>query len=192
MPVIPIMIVASAAIQGYGMYEQNKAAKSSAGLATATSGYNARVDMAEAKQIELDSTQNTRNSRKEADIYLSRQKASYAASGVLASGSPLAAMASTAGALEQRTLQDRSDAMREASKRESAARIGVAYGDATAAGIRAQNRVDMFRGGAQILSTVASGYRSGAFSSAGSNAPSGLLASGAPSSSGMSLGRKGP
>lgn len=166
MPVVPIMMVASVALQGASMIKQNQASKASAQLAKDTASFNSRVDMAEATQIEMDSDANTRAARRDAAVYTSRQRAAYASSGVLNSGSALAVEVETAGRLEQRIQQERTNALREATKRESSARVGVMYGDAQASAIRRQNSVDMLRGGVGILSTVAQGYQAGAFSKA--------------------------
>lgn len=147
---------ASLGLQGYSMYQQNKAAKSSAALAQATADYNARVDEAEAKQIEMDQTENVRRAREEARIYTSRQKAAYATAGVLSSGSPLAVEAMTAGRIEQRILQDNLSAKRQAEKARAAGRVGRLYGEASASGIMQQNTADLLRGGASMLSTAGS------------------------------------
>lgn len=161
MPVIiPVIMIAataaSVAMQASAMAKQNAAAKASGQLARDTAGYNQKLDEVAAVQTELDSDANVLAGRKEAAIYLSKQKTAFAASGVLAAGSALAVEASTASALEQRLLQSRSNALREAEKTRAAGRMGVLYGDAQAAGIKAQNQVDMLRGGVGILNTVSS------------------------------------
>lgn len=171
MPVIiPVIMIAataaSAAMQASAMAKQNAAAKQSAQLATDTAGYNQRVDEANASQTELDSDANLTAGRKEAAIYLSKQKTAFAANGVLSSGSALAVEASSAGAMEQRLLQDRTNAGRAAEQQRAAGRMGVLYGQAQASGIMAQNSVDMMKGGAGILSTVASA--AGSFGGGGS------------------------
>lgn len=176
MPVIiPVIMVAamaaSAAMQASAMAKQNAAAKQSAQLANDTAGYNQRVDEAGASQTELDSDANIASGRKEAAIYLSKQKTAFAANGVLSSGSALAVEATTAGQLEQRLLQDRTNAGRQAEQQRAAGRMGVLYGQAQASGIMAQNNVDMMRGGAGILSTVASA--AGSFGGGGAGAGGG-------------------
>lgn len=180
---VPVLI-ASVALQGYGMYQQNKSAKASANLANDTAEYNARVDLAEAKQIELDTDANVRAARRDASVYTSRQRAAYAASGVLATGSALAVQAETAGRIEQGILQERSNSQREVSKRESAAAMGVLYGKQTADAIKRESRLNMLKGGIGILSTVAGAYDSGVFAGTSTRAGStsaNMLAAGAPS-----------
>lgn len=173
MPVIiPVIMLAataaSMAMQASAMAKGNAAAKASAQLAKDTAGYNQRVDEAGATQTELDSDANIAANRKDASIYLSRQKTAFAANGVLSTGSALAVEATTAGQLEQRVLQDRTNALRQAEQQRAAGRMGVLYGDAQASGIMAQNSVDMMRGGAGILSTAASA--AGSFSMGGAKA----------------------
>ncbi len=163
------LTAASVAAQGYGMYKTNQASKASAALAGQTADFNAKVDLSEAKQVELDADANVRAARKEGEIYTSRQKAAFAASGVLNTGSPLDVEVTTAGQIEQRILQDRSNALRESSRRESSATVGRLYGQEQQKAIRRQNSVDMLRGGVGILSTVASAYQGGTFSGFGSD-----------------------
>src|SRR5690348_14433594 len=141
MPVVPVMAAigtamgataATVAAKGYSMVQQNKAAKQSAQLAKDTAGYNAKVDLADAKQIELDTTANVQAARRDAAVYSSRQQAAYAASGVYNSGSALHVQAETAGRLEQRTLQEQLNSTQELQKRQNSARLFVIYGDAAA------------------------------------------------------------
>lgn len=161
------LLIASVAMQGYSMYASNQASKAGAATAKDVAAYNSKVDMADAKQVEMDSEANTAAGRHEAAVYTSRQHAAWATAGVLNSGSPLAMEAETAGQMEQRIQQSRSDAMRDVAKREASARVGILYGDAQASAIRRQNSVDMLRGGVGILRTVAGAYDSGTIGSGG-------------------------
>lgn len=174
--------VASVGVQAYSMVQQNKAAKASANLVKEGAEYNAAVDMADAKQIELDMDANTRAERRDAAVYTSRQRAAYAAAGVLNTGSPLAVQVESAGRMEQAIQQERINAGREITKRESAAKLGILYGNAQADAIKRQNKIDMLKGGIGILKTVAGAYDQGVFSSLGSklSAPKtpGMLAAG--------------
>lgn len=159
--VATVATVGGVAAKGYSMYQADKSAKSSAQLAKDTAGYNARVDLAEAKQIELDAEANTIAARRDAAVYTSRQKAAYASSGVLHSGSALAVEAETAGRMEQRILQERIYAGREVAKRQTAARMGIIYGDQQSHAIMVNNRASMLRGGIDLLQTVGSATMSG-------------------------------
>lgn len=165
MPVPAIIGVVSLVAQGVGMAQQNKANNASANLATSTAAYNARVDRAQEAQIEEDSTANTRLAREQEAIYTSRQRTAYAASGVLNTGSALAVQVETRARMEQQTLQDHSNAMREAARQESAAQQGIAYGAAQASAIRTNNSISMLKGGVNMLSSAEGLYKSGAFTS---------------------------
>lgn len=165
--VIGGVAAAGVAAKGYGMVQQNKAAKAAAKITQDVASYNAAVDLAEAKQVELDTSENIIRARREARVYGSRQQAAYAAAGVLNTGSALAVQAETAGRLEQEAQQMKINAGREAARRESAARVGVLYGDAQASAIRTQNKIAMLKGGIDILSTIGGAYNSGMFSAWG-------------------------
>lgn len=161
-----VATTASVAATGYSMVKQNQAAKASSQLARDTASYNAKVDRVGAQQTELDATQNAANARRDAAVYTSRQQAAYASSGVLNTGSALAVEAETAGRLNQRILQDKLNAGREAEKMRSAATVGQLYGDAQASAINQQNNINQMKGGMSLLSTVAGAYQSGTFASA--------------------------
>lgn len=164
---VTTMTAVSVGAQGYSMIQQNKASKASAQLAKDSAGYNAKVDLSEAKQTQLDSDANIRAARRDAAVYTSRQQAAYATSGVLSGGSPLLVEAESAGRMEQSIQQERVNSQREVAKRESAARIGVLYGDAQSSAIKKQNSIDMLKGGVGILQTVAGAYQAGVFSTSG-------------------------
>jgi len=173
----------SVGAQGYAMVKQNQANKASARLATDTASYNQLVNETNATQTEMDADASTRAARRDAQVYTSRQKAAYAASGVLNSGSALAAQVETAGRMEQQILQSRSNSLREAEKMRAAGRMGILYGNAQADAIKRQNSIDMLRGGVGILSTVGSFYQAGMFAgmgAGGANTRAGMLAAGAP------------
>jgi hypothetical protein len=161
--------VASVAGQGYSMYETNKAGKQAAGVALSVGQYNARVDENQAKQLELDADANIANARRSAAIYTSRQRAAYASSGVLSSGSPLAVEATTAGRFEQQIQQMKVNTGQEAAKARAAGSVGILYAQAQADAIRTQTESALVRGGVGILSTVSGAYGSGQFSGLGGN-----------------------
>lgn len=166
---MPYVAVASLALQGFGMLQQNSAAQQSEQLARDTAQRNANVDFASADQLRLDADQNIQQARQEAQIYTSRQQTSYAASGVLAdSGSPLAVQASTVGKLQQRIQQQFIDAGQKEQQMISAGKAGIAYGDASARATNIQNTAAQLKGGANLLSTAIGDYRSGTFSGDGS------------------------
>lgn len=174
---MPYVAIASLALQGYGMAQQNSAAKQSEQLARDTAQRNANVDITSANQLALDTDQNIRQAREEAAIYTSRQHAAYAASGVLAdSGSPLAVQVSTVGKIQQRIQQEYINAGQKEQQMYSAAKAGVAYGDAQAKAINTENTAAQLKGGINLLTTAYGAYKSGTFNSAtpASTATSGL------------------
>lgn len=154
---------ASIGLQGYSIYKTNKANKAAAAQTVEVADYNARVGLEEAKQIELDAAANYEAMRDEAAIYTSRQEAAYAASGVLNTGSALAVQAETASRLEQQIQQERNNALREAERHRTTAKLGRIYGEREASAIRTQNRISMLNGGIGILKTAAGAYQSGIF-----------------------------
>ena len=171
MPVVAVMAVASVAMQGASMIEQNQASKQAQGLNNAVAQHNAAVDMANAKQLDLDTVANVRAERAEDKVYLSRQASAYASSGVLTSGSPLSVMATTAGRLEQRVQQQWVNSNRKQEQMASDAVMGQLYAAAENQGLREQNFASELSGGAKLLSTAAGDYQSGAFSGIGLPAP---------------------
>lgn len=169
---MPYVAVAQLALSAYSMSQQNSAAKQSEQLARDTAERNANVDITDAQQLALDTDENIRQAREEARIYTSRQHTSYAASGVLAdSGSPLAVQASTVGKLQQRIQQEYINAGQKEQKLYSAAKAGIAYGDASARATNTENTAALLKGGINMLSTAYGDYKSGMFSGTGTPAP---------------------
>lgn len=78
-------------------------AKANSDALLATANYNARVMRSEEEQVGIDSAANVRAMRKDAAVYMSRQRAAFAGSGIrVDSGSPLAVQVATAGQLALR------------------------------------------------------------------------------------------
>lgn len=143
---------------------QKKAANKSAALAKSTADYNAGLDISQANQLEADERANMEAQRADAEVYTSRQKAAYAASGVLNSGSPLAVEATTAGRMQQRIQQEFINAGQREEQFRAAAVQGVAAGAATAQAESIRGDTALLKGGTEILSTVGNAYQSGTFS----------------------------
>lgn len=164
--------------------DSKAAANSAAATANATADYNARVDRADEAQLALDSATNVRAMRKDASVYLSRQRAAFAGSGVMAdSGSPLAVQIETAGRLALREQQAHLDANAKIEHLEANARAGIAEGQsrADAYRIEGQARSDAYHregtaavlsGASKMIGQVAGLYNLGAFS--GPNKSAGL------------------
>jgi len=164
--VIPIVALAISAVgTAYSMSQSKKAADAAASVDANTAKYNAQLDNAQADQIQADTVANIRTTRQEDAAYLSKQAASYAASGVLATtGSPLHAQITTAGRMEQQIQQKYSNAQRQQMLLHSQAKEGVYYGQAQASADRAAGTIAMVDGGAKLAGMAFSAYNSGVFS----------------------------
>ena len=158
------MGVASLALTAYSSYEQNQAAKNAAKVDTAVADYNAKYDEEAAKQLDLNTLQNIDTERADAAVYMSRQQAGYAGAGVLAtSGSPLAALITTAGRFEQKIQQDYVDSQQKQQSYYAAAKVGQLEGAAQADADRMKGTIALINGAASIASSVSGAYSKGMF-----------------------------
>jgi len=162
------MAVAALAVSlvatGYSAYKQNQAARNAASVDTAAADYNAKVDEAQANQIQLDTLQNIRTQRSENAVYLSQQEASYAAAGVLTSGgSPLHAMITNAGRMEQQLQQEYTNSQQKQQQLHSSANIGRLEGEAQAYADKQRGTMALIDGGAKMVSQLYGGYKAGTF-----------------------------
>lgn len=104
-------------MQYYGQRQQ-------AATAAAVGDYNARVSEADAAQVDMEARENLSRKRKANQSFLSRQRASYVASGVVGDvGTPLEVQAETAGLLELEAL----DADRVAKNQSARLRSGAVF-----------------------------------------------------------------
>jgi len=160
MPAVAIVgLVVSVAAMGM----QAEAARDAKQLAKKTGNQNQAVDEASAKQLELNQTQNIRNERADNSVYISKQQAAYASSGVLSSGSQLDVEATTAGKMEQSIQQEWIDTNVKANNIRQQGQYGKDASEAQASAIQTQSNINMLKGGAQIASQVGSAYQSGTF-----------------------------
>ena len=165
MPAVALLTVAVAAT-AYGAYEQKQAADNAAQVDTATAAFNAKYDESLAAQLDLDTQQNIRTERQDDAVYLSRQAASYASAGVLATtGSPLHAQITNAGRFEQKIQQDWINSQQKQQSYYSQAKVGVAYGAAQAESDRMSGSIALINGGAKIAGMLYSADQSGVFNS---------------------------
>lgn len=156
--------VLAVGLTGYSMYKQHQAAGAAAQVDQATAAHNAKVDEAMADQLDLDTIENIRTQRREGKAFLSREEASYAAAGVIAtSGSPMHAMITSAGRMEKEVQQQYQDSQIQQAKYRADARIGRLSGEARATSDRAAGTIALLNGGASIASQIYGGYKSGAF-----------------------------
>jgi hypothetical protein len=163
--VIPILYVAGTALAAYGAVEQKRSSDAAARVDTATANYNARADMAMAQQLDLDTQENVRTERQDNAVYLSRQAASYASAGVLATtGSPLHAQITNAGRMEQQIQQQWVNSQQKQQELASRAKVGILEGAAQASADRASGSIALINGGAHLAGAAFQGYESGIFS----------------------------
>jgi hypothetical protein len=168
-------------LEAYGMSEQAGAARNAAGVDLATAAYNQKYDDAMAVQLDYDTQANITTERQDADVYLSREAASYASAGVLATtGSPLAAQITNAGRFEKKIQQDWVSAQEQEAAYRSQGKVGMFAGQAQAQSDRIQGSIALINGGARIAGRVGSIYESGVFNTGTSSV------SGAPTSTDLS------
>lgn len=161
-------LVLSAGSTAYGMSKSRVAANKAADLDMKEAEYNAQLDLAAAAQLDLDTLQNVKTMRQEAKVYLSKQEASYAAAGVLATtGSPLASMITSAGRFEQRIQQTYQDSQQKQQSYAIAARHGRLEGAGRAEADRMQGTIAQINGYSKIAGSVFNAYESGTFSGGG-------------------------
>lgn len=141
---------ATATMTYQGAQQQKQTARSVA-------KYNADLDIAKAKQIDLDTQANIRSQRAEDKVFASRQQTAYAMAGVLSSGSPLAVAATTAGRMEKRIQQGWQDSLGSQSQLRSAAQMGVMYGEQQAKAYELQSSGAIIGGASNMLSAGAGG-----------------------------------
>lgn len=154
----------SVAATAYGTIQQKKAADKAAAIDKSTADYNARLDESMAAQLDLDTVQNIRLERQDAQVYLSREAASYAAAGVLAdTGSPLHAQITNAGRFEQKLQQDYTNSVQKQQQLYSSASVGRLEGAAKAEADNARGTLALVDGGAKIAGQAFKAYDSGVF-----------------------------
>jgi hypothetical protein len=162
-PALPYIYAATMAATAYSGYETYQAARSEAAMTESVARYNADVDKAKARQMDLDAQENQRRQRKEGEIYKAKQRSALAAAGVLPTGSSLDLLATTAGEIELR----QQDSWRETNlgmeSLYSAAKVGILEGGAEATGIRRRGVASLFSTGAHLLGETYSGVESGVF-----------------------------
>ena len=128
--VVPIVMAVAAA--GTAAMQAAAAAKQAA-LATSVAQFNAKVDISNAQQLQLDAAANIRQARAENEAYRSKIRVAYAASGILSdSGSPMQVLATTAGRQEQDVQNYWRNINQKSDKYYGAAAEGIREGEAQA------------------------------------------------------------
>jgi hypothetical protein len=160
--------VVGVGLSAYSAVEQHNAAENAASVDNATAAYNAKYDESLAAQLDGDTQANITTERQDDAVYMSREAASYASAGVLATtGSALHAQITNAGHFEKEIQQKWVNANQQEQSYASQARAGLAYGAAQADSDRMTGSIALVNGGAKIASQVGSDYESGVFSFGG-------------------------
>ncbi len=158
------LAVASVGFTAYGAVEQKNAADNAAQVDNATAAYNAKYDTSLAEQLDADTIQNLDTERQNDNVYLSREAASYASAGVLATtGSALDAQVTNAGRFEQKIQQAWVNSQQQQASYYSQAKEGVAYGYAQADSDRMTGDIALVDGGAKVASSIFTDYETGVF-----------------------------
>lgn len=169
----------SLAATAYGAIESKKAANTAASVDTATAAFNAKVDTSMAQQIDLDTQQNIDTERQDERIYLSREAAGYASSGVLATtGSPLHAQLTNVGRFTQKIQQDYRNSQIQQQRLYVQAKEGVAAGNAQASADTSRGSLALIQGGAQIAGMAFGDYNKGLFNFSGGSGSEGIASDG--------------
>lgn len=168
-----VAVVSTAATIGataYSTIQQKRAADAAARTSEDVAQYNAKLDRADATQIELDTQANIAALRRDASTYMSRQTTAYVAAGVRAdTGSPLVARAVTAGRYEMKAQQMWADANARAERLESQAQAGIRQGEAQADQFHLQGVAAVMSGASRVAGQLYGAYRGGDFAGTGTN-----------------------
>jgi hypothetical protein len=176
LPAVPLLVAgaAGAVSSGVQAYEANKSATYAAKVAD----YNANVDIANAKQQAMNAQANIQSERQQGAELLSKQRASYAASGVLSgTGSALAVQATTAARLEHNIQQYWNEVQQKESQLYTQAGMEVAKGKAEAKAYHLSAAADMFKAVGSMALTFAAPLSGGSSISAATQAKSTALLS---------------
>lgn len=126
---------------------QVQTANKQASVARSVADYNAKTDIANAQQLEMDANANIQRQRLADKSYLSSQRAAYAASGILSeTGSPSTVMATTAGRQEMDIQQYWANTQQKESSLYAAAQEGRYEGEQAAETYHLQGQADIFNG----------------------------------------------
>jgi hypothetical protein len=164
------LALAAVAVAGtaYSAYSSYEGSKNAASVDNATAKYNAAYDESLAAQLDLDTLQNVRTARQNNDVYLSKEAASYASAGVLAtSGSALHAQITNAGKFEQQIQQQYVNSQQQQQGYYSKAQVGILAGQAQASADRLSGSIALINGAAKIAGSLAGNYNAGMFSGLG-------------------------
>jgi hypothetical protein len=144
------------AFQAVGNIVSGFEAGKQATYAAKVADYNAKVDIANAEQAAMNSVANIQKQRLQGEQYLSSQRASYAASGVLSdTGSAMAVQATTAARLEQNIQQYWAQTQQKEAQGYSQAQLEVMQGKQRAQMYHLAAAADFFKAAGNIANAVA-------------------------------------
>lgn len=142
--------------------QERKASNMQADAVQQAAAYNAQVDIAQARQVAMDANANIQRERLDNKAYLSKQTASYAASGILSdTGSPLAVQATTAGRMEQDIQQYWASTQQKEALLYAAAKQGVYEAGQQAEIYHLQGAIAVMNGIGRVIGSV--GQAAGAY-----------------------------
>lgn len=142
---VALAVAAVASVASAGI--QYSASRKQAQAVQQTAKYNASADIAQAQQIAMDTNANIQRQRLEDQAYLSKQRAAYAASGILSdTGSPMAVQATTAGRMEMDIQQYWTSAQQKEATLYSAAQEGILEGNMQAEAYHLQGAAALVQG----------------------------------------------
>jgi hypothetical protein len=143
------------AFQAVGNIFSGFEAGKQATYAAKVADYNANVDIANAKQEAMNATANIQAQRLQGQEYLSRQRAAYAASGVLSdTGSAMAVQASSAARMEQSIQQYWAQVQERESSQYAAAQLQLSEGKQQAKMYHLQAAGDFFKAAGNIANAA--------------------------------------
>lgn len=154
--------IASVGLTAYGAYETSQADKQAASIDTSTASFNNRVDIAQAEQIDQNTIANIDLERQDANTYLSREAAGFAAAGVIATtGSALHSQLTNVARFTQSEQQRYVDAQAQEQNLYLAGKEGVALGAAQASADTASGNLALINGAAKVAGAAYGDYQSG-------------------------------
>lgn len=148
----------------FSAIESSKAANTAASVDTATAAFNAKVDDANAQQIDLDTLNNIDTLRQDEGTYISREAAGYASAGVLATtGSALHSQITNVGRFTQKIQQQYQNSQLEQENLYVQAKEGIAEGAAQSNADQITGQIALINGAKGIATSAIGDYEQGIF-----------------------------
>ena len=162
MAVAAIPLIISAVAAAGAAVEEKQASDRQAKAVTQAANYNAKVDIANAQQLQMNADANIQKQRQEDASYQSSQRVALAASGVLSgTGSPMELQATTAGRQEQDIQTYYASVQEKESQLYGSAQEGVYEGAEEADIYHLQGAGDIFNGIGSVANYGSKAYQAG-------------------------------